>query len=176
MFYLNLRQTTSPVRPFQPLKVSLHIDWLDGWLSAYSSYSLPSSICLLVCISVRSDVSASACTAWLREPPVFAMYRVSGGCVYLCLSLDVCFSIYAWLSSVRIVQKEVGGRNFSVGGAVERRGGGSKFFSTRGWKRGGGRILLSIIEERGKLHNKSSLWCKKSVQRNSHCLPQQYLG
>jgi len=50
------------------------------------------------------------------------------------------------LHSVRIVQKEVGvdiflyvgrlrdevgGRNFSLGG-VERRGGGSKFFSTRG--------------------------------------------
>jgi len=31
-------------------------------------------------------------------------------------------------TSVRIVQKEVGGRNFSLGRGVERRGGGSKFF------------------------------------------------
>ena len=62
------------------------------------------------------------------------------------------------------VREEVGGRNF---------------FSTRGWKRGGGRILSWIIEERGKWHNKLSLWCKSFIRnlfkRSSHCLPQHSL-
>src|SRR6218665_4089330 len=62
------------------------------------------------------------------------------------------------LDSVRIVQKEVGGRNFSLGGGVERRGGGAEIFCRQGVeKEVEGRILSSIIEERGSLHNKSSL-------------------
>ena len=48
----------------------------------------------------------------------------------------------AFLGSVRIVQKEVGGRNFSLGGGVERRGGGVEFFFRYGIeKEVGGRIL-----------------------------------
>ena len=31
----------------------------------------------------------------------------------------------------------------------------------------GGRIVSSIIEERGKLHNKSSLWCKSLFEIGS---------
>src|SRR6218665_1376209 len=57
-----------------------------------------------------------------------------------------------------------GGRNFSLGRWVERRGGGRNFCSTRVEKEMGGRILSSIIEERGKLHNKSSLWCKSLIR------------
>ena len=69
-----------------------------------------------------------------------------------------------------------GGRNFSLGGGVERRGGGVEIFCRHGVEKDvGGQILSSIIKERGKLQNKLSLWCKKSVQRSSHCLPQQYL-
>ena len=34
--------------------------------------------------------------------------------------------------SVRIVQKEVGGRNFSLGGGVETRGGGVEIFFRHG--------------------------------------------
>jgi len=65
-------------------------------------------------------------------------------------------------TSVRIVQKERG-RNFSLGREVERRGGGSKFFFRwglrdevgveisfdTGLKKRWGRILSSVIEERG---------------------------
>src|SRR6218665_1932682 len=40
--------------------------------------------------------------------------------------------------SVRIVQKEVGGRNFSLGRGVETRGGGAKFFFRWGGERRGG--------------------------------------
>ena len=50
------------------------------------------------------------------------------------------YNISVDLISVRIVQKEVGGRNFSLGRGVERRGGGSKFFFRWGVeRRGGGR-------------------------------------
>src|SRR6218665_1510891 len=78
-------------------------------------------------------------------------------------------------TSVRIVQKEVGGRHFSLGGGLRDEVGVDIFFRNGVEKEMGGRILSSFIKERGKLHNKSSLWCKKSVQRSSHCLPQQYL-
>src|SRR6218665_3974652 len=79
-------------------------------------------------------------------------------------------------ASVRIVQKEVGGLKLFFRWGVERRGGGVEIFFRHGVeKEVGGRLLSSIIEERGKLHNKSSLWCKKSVQRSPYCFPQQYL-
>src|SRR6218665_2739470 len=64
---------------------------------------------------------------------------------------------------------------------VERRVGVDIFFDT-GLKKRWGRIWSSNIEERDKLHNKLSLWCRpKSFIRNlfkrsPHCLPQQCLG
>src|SRR6218665_45504 len=68
--------------------------------------------------------------------------------------------------SVRIVQKEVGGSKFSLGGGVERRGGGGEIFFRHGFGK--------EVNE-----NKSSLWCKCLIRnrfkRSSHCLPQQYL-
>src|SRR6218665_878317 len=74
------------------------------------------------------------------------------------------------------------GKSKTEGNAVfelsKRRWGGwgVDFFCRKGVeKEVGGRILSSIIEERGKLHNKSSLWCKKSAQRSPYCFPQQYL-
>src|SRR6218665_1167995 len=49
------------------------------------------------------------------------------------------------------VQKEVGGRNFSLGGGVKRRGGGGEIFCRHGVEKDvGGQILSSIIKERGK--------------------------
>src|SRR6218665_277158 len=62
---------------------------------------------------------------------------------------------------------------------VERRGGVEILFRYGVEKEVGSRIFSSIIEERGKLHNKLSLWCKSFIRnlfkRSSHCLPQQYL-
>ena len=67
-----------------------------------------------------------------------------------------------------------------MGGGVERRGRGVEIFFPHGvGKEGGGRILSSIIKERGTLRNKLSIWCKSFIRnlfkRSSHCLPQQYL-
>src|SRR6218665_29111 len=97
---------------------------------------------------------------------------------YVCMYVFMygCMYVHVY-SSVRIVQKEVGGLKFFFRwGGVERRGGGGEIFFRRGVeKEVGGRILSSIIEERGKLHHKPSLWCKKSVQRSPYCFPQQYL-
>ena len=59
---------------------------------------------------------------------------------------------HKWMApndSVRIVQKEVGGRNLSLGGGLRDEGGGQHFFSTQGEKEVEGRILSSIIEEIG---------------------------
>ena len=52
--------------------------------------------------------------------------------------------------SVRIVQKEVVGRNFSLGGGLRDEVGGRNFFRHGVEKEVGGRILSSILEERGK--------------------------
>src|SRR6218665_282613 len=56
---------------------------------------------------------------------------------------------------------------------------GVEIFYRWGLKKRWGQILSSIIEERGKSHNKLSLWCKSAIRnlfkRSSHCLPQQYL-
>jgi len=70
-------------------------------------------------------------------------------------------------TSVRIVQKEVGGRHFSLGGGLRDEVGGRNFGRHGAEKEVGVRLLSSIIEERGQLHNKSSLWCTcKSLIRN----------
>ena len=57
------------------------------------------------------------------------------------------------------------GRNFSLGGGLRDEVGGSKFFFRHGVeKEVGSRILSSIIEERSKEHNKSSLWYKSLIR------------
>src|SRR6218665_2401043 len=78
---------------------------------------------------------------------------------FLCVSL--CFCV---VHSGRIVQKEVGGSKFFFRWGVERRGGGRIVFRHGVEKEVGGRILSSIIEERGKLHNKLSIWCKSLIR------------
>src|SRR6218665_3109458 len=75
---------------------------------------------------------------------------------------------------------EAGGRDFlEVGGREKRLGSKVKFFHTGLKKRWVSRILSSIIEERGKGHNKLNVWCKSFIRnlfkRSSHCLPHQYL-
>jgi len=73
-----------------------------------------------------------------------------------------------------------GGSSFFVGGGLREEVGVSTFFWRR-WveKEVGGRIFSSIIEERGKWHNKLSVWFKSFIinlfKRTSHCLPQQCL-
>ena len=63
---------------------------------------------------------------------------------------------------------------------VERRGRGSNFFPHGVEKEvGGGRILSSFIEERGKSRIQLSIWCKSFIRnlfkRSSQCLSTQYL-
>jgi len=64
---------------------------------------------------------------------------------------------------IELSKWRVGSRFFCRWG-VERRAWGRNCFSTRGWKRGGGWILSSNIEERGKWHDKLSLWCKSLLE------------
>jgi len=70
-------------------------------------------------------------------------------------------------------------RWFFVGGGSREELGGRHFFPHWVEKEMGGRILSSIIEERGKWRNKLSIWCKSFIRNlfkiSSHCLPQQYL-
>src|SRR6218665_4017381 len=87
-------------------------------------------------------------------------------CVYVCVCMQ-CSNC----------QSGGGGSRFFVGGGVESRGRGVEIFFPHGVEKevGGGQILSSIIEERGKL----SIWCKSFTRnlfkRSSQCLPQQYL-